>query len=65
MATTGPGALEGVRGLPGSPRGDARRGPTVFGFLLAMVLLPIGAALTPFGIGIPIFAIGLAGQLRD
>ena len=65
MATTGPGSLEGVRGLPGSPRGDARRGPTVFGFLLAMVLLPIGATLAPFGIGIPIFAIGLAGLLRD
>ena len=38
-----------------------RRGrPTVLGFLLAMVLLPIGARLAPFGVGIPIFAIGLA-----
>jgi hypothetical protein len=41
-----------------------RRGrPTVFGFLAAMLLLPIGATLAPFGIGIPIFAIGLSLQL--
>jgi hypothetical protein len=30
-----------------------------------MLLLPIGVTLAPFGIGIPIFAIGLAGLLRD
>ena len=42
-----------------------RRGVTVLGFLVAMVLLPIGAMLAPFGIGIPIFAIGLSLILRD
>jgi hypothetical protein len=38
---------------------------TIVGFLLAMVLLPVGAALAPLGIGIPIFAIGLALILPD
>jgi hypothetical protein len=38
---------------------------TVFDFLLAMVLLPVGAALAPAGIGIPIFVIGLALILPD
>lgn len=33
---------------------------TVVGFLLALVLLPIGAMLAPFGIGIPILAVGLS-----
>jgi len=37
-----------------------RRRVTVPGFLLAMLLLPLGAVLAPFGVGIPIFAIGLA-----
>ncbi len=46
---------------PESPR----RGLTIVGFLLAMVLLPVGAALAPLGIGIPIFAIGLALILPD
>ncbi len=40
---------------PDSPR----RRVTVVGFLLAMLLLPIGAMLAPLGVGIPIFAIGL------
>ncbi|MGH2756315.1 MAG: hypothetical protein ACRDI3_00830 [Actinomycetota bacterium] len=40
-------------------------GVTVVGFLVAMMLLPIGAALAPLGVGIPIFAIGLALLLRD
>ena len=39
---------------------NPRRRVTVPGFLLAMVLLPIGAALAPLGVGIPIFVIGLA-----
>lgn len=39
---------------------NPRRRVTVPGFLLAMVLLPIGAVLAPLGVGIPIFAIGLA-----
>jgi hypothetical protein len=37
-----------------------RRRVTVLGFLLAMVLLPIGAVLAPLGVGIPIFAIAIA-----
>jgi hypothetical protein len=41
-----------------------RKRVTVLGFLLA-VLLPIGAALAPLGVGIPIFAIGLALILPD
>jgi hypothetical protein len=46
---------------PDSPR----KRVTVLGFLLAMVLLSIGAALAPLGVGIPIFAIGLALILPD
>jgi hypothetical protein len=46
---------------PDSPR----RGLTVVGFMLAMVLLPVGAALAPLGVGIPIFALGLALILPD
>ncbi len=42
-----------------------RRRVTVLGFLLAMVLLPLGAALAPLGIGIPILAVGLALILPD
>ncbi|CAN5634855.1 hypothetical protein BH20ACT23_BH20ACT23_02160 [soil metagenome] len=42
-----------------TPDGSRRR-VTVVGFLLAMLLLPIGAMLAPLGVGIPIFAIGLA-----
>jgi hypothetical protein len=38
---------------------------TVPGFLLAMLLLPVGAALAPLGVGIPIFAVGLALILPD
>jgi hypothetical protein len=34
--------------------------PTLIGFLLAMVLLPVGATLAPLGVGIPIFAIGMS-----
>jgi hypothetical protein len=37
-----------------------RRRVTVLDFLLAMVLLPIGAVLAPLGVGIPIFAIAIA-----
>jgi hypothetical protein len=37
-----------------------RRRVTVVGFLLALVLLPMGAMLAPLGIGIPIFAVGLS-----
>ena len=37
-----------------------RRRVTVLGFLLAMVLLPLGAVLAPLGIGLPILAVGLA-----
>ena len=44
---------------------DPRRRVTVLDFLLAMVLLPIGAVLAPLGVGIPIFAIGLALILPD
>jgi hypothetical protein len=47
-----------------SPDKPQRR-VSVLGFLLAMVLLPIGAALAPLGVGIPIFAIGLALILPD
>jgi hypothetical protein len=42
---------------PGSARGG--RIP-VAGFLTALILIPIGAALAPLGIGIPILAIGFA-----
>lgn len=42
-----------------------RSRPTVLGFLLAIVLLPIGSVLAPLGIGIPIFAVGLALLLPD
>ncbi|MGH2749214.1 MAG: hypothetical protein ACRDKB_15030 [Actinomycetota bacterium] len=42
-----------------------RRRVTVLGFLLATVLLPIGAALAPLGVGIPILAIALALLLPD
>ena len=42
-----------------------RRRVTVLGFLFAMVLLQIGAALAPLGVGIPNFAIGLALILPD
>jgi hypothetical protein len=42
-----------------------RRRVTVLGFLLAMVSLPMGAALAPLGIGIPILAVGLALILPD
>lgn len=62
MATT----AQGIRGLaPSAPERLSRKGPTVFGFLMAMLLLPIGATLAPFGVGIPIFAIGLALLLGD
>ena len=44
---------------------NPRRRVTVLGFLLAMVLLPLGATLTPLGIGIPILAVGLALILPD
>jgi hypothetical protein len=44
---------------------NPRRRVTVLRFLLAMVLLPIGAALAPLGVGIPIFAIGLTLILPD
>ena len=37
-----------------------RRRVTITGFLLATLLLPLGAMLAPIGVGIPIFAIGLA-----
>jgi hypothetical protein len=47
--------------VPNQPRSR----PTVLGFLLAMVLLPIGSVLAPLGIGIPIFAVGLALLLPD
>jgi hypothetical protein len=46
---------------PDKPRGRV----TLLGFLLAIVLLPIGVALAPLGVGIPIFAIGLALILPD
>jgi hypothetical protein len=39
---------------------DRRRRVTVTGFLLAMVLLPVGAVLAPLGIGFPILAVGFA-----
>lgn len=42
-----------------------RRRVTVLDFVLASVLVPIGAALAPFGVGIPILAIGLALILPD
>jgi hypothetical protein len=35
------------------------------GFLLAMVLLPVGAVRAPLGVGIPIFALGLVLILPD
>lgn len=44
---------------------NPRRRVSVLGFLLAMVLLPIGAVLAPLGVGLPIFAIGLALILPD
>jgi hypothetical protein len=45
---------------------DVRRGRvTIAGFLIAMALLPLGAVLAPLGIGIPIFAIGLAPIFPD
>ena len=39
---------------------NPRRRVTVPGFLLAMLLLPLGVALAPVGVGIPLFVIGLA-----
>jgi hypothetical protein len=42
-----------------------RRRVTIVGFLLALVLLPIGAMLAPFGVGIPIFVVGLSLILPD
>ena len=47
--------------VPDPPRSR----PTLLGFLLALVLLPIGAVLLPLGIGIPIFAVGIALLLPD
>ena len=38
---------------------------TIISFLLAMLLLPLGAMLAPVGIGIPIFVLGLSLILRD
>lgn len=38
----------------------SRRRVTPLGFLLATVLLPVGAALAPLGAGIPILAVGFA-----
>jgi len=44
---------------------DPRRRVSVVGFLLALVLLPIGVSLAPLGVGIPIFAVGLSLILPD
>jgi hypothetical protein len=44
---------------------NPRRRVSVLGFLLAMVLVPIGAVLAPLGVGIPLFAVGLALLLPD
>jgi hypothetical protein len=61
MATTA-----GIRGFaPSAPERLSRKGPTIFGFLVAMFLLPVGATLALFGVGIPTFVIGLALLLRD
>jgi hypothetical protein len=57
-------AIEGWR-WPMMTPDEPRRRVSVLGFLLAMVLLPIGAVLAPLGVGIPIFAIGLALILPD
>jgi hypothetical protein len=47
---------------PDRPRGI---GTTIVCFLLGMILVPIRVVLAPLGIGIPIFAVGMALLLPD
>lgn len=44
---------------------EPRRRVSVLGFLVAMVLVPIGLVLAPLGVGIPILAIGLGLMFPD